>query len=273
MIAAAYRPGVCGPVFVEANPEKRPERLASAAAVAAFHGLIGYALMTGLGIDIAREASGRLKLFDIRRAPPPPSTHPPPAAVEAQAQAAAAPPAPKAEASPVVAPAPEVRLPVPPPLPAALKAGTGSEASQGASILGTGTGAGGEGSGSGSGDSGSGSGSGGAVTRARQIGGALFGRDFPRAAKRARAGGTVLVRYTVGADGRVSGCTITQSSGNADLDSTTCDLIEKRFRYEPARDAQGNPVPDVQTGRHIWWTEPRRRQYPYEWKPEEAPID
>jgi protein TonB len=260
-------------VIVETSPERRRERIASAIAVAAFHALIGYALLTGLGIDIAREASDRLKLFDIRQPPPPPPVEPPPARVETHSpQAAAAPPAPKAEAAPIVAPAPEVRLPVPPPLPAAPKAAVGRDASAGSSTLGTGSGAGGEGSGSGSGGSGSGSG-GGAVTRARQIAGELSGRDFPRAAKRARAGGTVLVRYTVGTDGRVSGCTVTQSSGNADLDSTTCRLIEQRFRYEPARDAQGRAVADTLTGRHIWWTEPRRRQYPYEWKPEEAAID
>ncbi len=255
-------------MIVGTSPERRRERIASAIAVAALHALIGYALLTGLGIDIAGEASDRLKLFDIRQPPPPPPADPPPAALEARApQAAAAPPGPNAEASPIVGPVPQVRLPIPPPLPAAPQAGTGSEASQGASTLGAGTGAGGEGSGSGSGGSGSGSGSGGAVTRARQIGGELTGRDYPRAAKRARAGGTVLVRYTVGTDGRVSGCTVTQSSGNADLDSTTCALIERRFRYEPARDAQGRPVADTLTGRHIWWTEPRRRQYPYEWKP------
>ena len=260
-------------MFVEANLEKRPERLASAAAVVALHMLLGYSLLTGLGTRFADQTDAPLKLFDIRRAPPPPPADPPPAIPADAPEAASAPAGIKAEASPIMAPAPEVRLPVPPPLPAALKAGTGSEASQGSSTLGAGTGAGGEGSGSGSGGSRSRSGSGGAVTRARQIAGALSGRDFPRAAKRARAGGTVLVRYTVGADGRVSGCTITQSSGNADLDSTTCRLIEKRFRYEPARDAQGRPAADTLTGRHIWWTEPRRRQYPYEWKPEEAPID
>ena len=83
----------------------------------------------------------------------------------------------------------------------------------------------------------------------------------------------MLVRYTVGVDGRPSGCTITQSSGNADLDETTCRLIEQRFRYEPARDAEGRAIPDVQTGRHIWWTEPKRPHYPFEWKPEEARDD
>ena len=53
------------------------------------------------------------------------------------------------------------------------------------------------------------------------------------------------MRFTVGIDGRVSGCTVTRSSGYALLDTTTCRLIEKRFRYHPARDAQGQPVAET----------------------------
>jgi protein TonB len=241
------------------------QRLASAAGVAAFHALLGYALVVGLGFDGAGKESEALKLFDIAPEPPPPPAKPPPPPAPAQAKTAAAPLAPKAEAAPLVAPTPEVRLPVPPRLAAASTPGTGSDNSQGASN--------GPGSGTGGGGTGSGQGSGGAVTRARQIAGALTGRDYPRAAKRARAGGTVLVRYTVGVDGRPSGCTVTQSSGNADLDAVTCRLIEQRFRYEPARDGEGRPIPSVETGRHIWWTEPKRQRFPYEWKPEEEPID
>jgi protein TonB len=260
--------------MAELSDQANRDRIASAAAVAAFHALLGYALIAGLGIDVAGKASDTLKLFDISpEAPPLPAEPPPPPAAPAVApEAAAAPPGFKAEASPIVAPPPQVRVEVPPPLAAAPTLGAGGDTSQGASNRpGSGTGAGGEGSGTGSGGSGSGSGPGGAVTRARQVEGALSGRDYPRAAKRARAAGTVLVRYTVNTDGRVTGCTITQSSGNADLDNVTCRLIERRFRYEPARDAQGRPVPDTLTGRHIWWTEPRRPKYPYEWKPEEEP--
>lgn len=250
------RPGI--------KPDKR-QRLASAAGVAAFHALLGYALVIGLGFDGPSKTSEALKLFDIAPEPPPPPAKPPPPPAPAQAKAAAAPPAPKAEAAPVVAPTPEVRLAVQSRFATASTPGTGSDSSQGASN--------GPGSGTGGGGSGTGQSSGGAITRARQVAGALTGRDYPRAAKRARAGGTVLVRYTVGVDGHPSGCTITQSSGNAALDAVTCRLIEQRFRYEPARDAEGRPVLDVQTGRHIWWTEPKRRPLPYEWTPEEAPID
>ena len=69
--------------------------------------------------------------------------------------------------------------------------------------------------------------------------------DYPSAARRNEEQGTVRVTFTVGVDGRVSGCTIVQSSGSSSLDSTTCRIFERRFRYAPARDSGGNPVPTV----------------------------
>ena len=66
--------------------------------------------------------------------------------------------------------------------------------------------------------------------------------DYPNAARRNEEQGTVRVTYTVGADGRVSNCAVVQSSGSSSLDSTTCRIFERRFRYAPARDAAGNPV-------------------------------
>jgi len=53
------------------------------------------------------------------------------------------------------------------------------------------------------------------------------------------------VRYFVNVDGRVSGCVVTRSSGNAVLDETTCRLIEQRYRYDPSRDADGRPVRSI----------------------------
>jgi protein TonB len=66
------------------------------------------------------------------------------------------------------------------------------------------------------------------------------------------------VRYVVGTDGRVSGCRVTRSSGHAELDATTCRLIEQRFRYRPARDAAGRPVPET-VSRTFDWLLPFRR--------------
>jgi protein TonB len=70
---------------------------------------------------------------------------------------------------------------------------------------------------------------------------------------RARAQGTVAVRFTVRADGRVGGCAVIRSSGHAELDDVTCRLIEKRFRYRPALDASGRAVPAVQYKSFDWF--------------------
>jgi periplasmic protein TonB len=67
----------------------------------------------------------------------------------------------------------------------------------------------------------------------------------------------VLVRFSVGTDGRANGCTVMESSGHPDLDATTCRLIERRFRFEPAKDARGHAVPDVKAWQQVWWLEPR----------------
>jgi len=63
----------------------------------------------------------------------------------------------------------------------------------------------------------------------------------------------------VGTDGRAIGCRVTMSSGHASLDETTCGLIEQRFRYEPARDGRGRPVPTPMGWKQRWWQEPRGR--------------
>jgi periplasmic protein TonB len=46
-------------------------------------------------------------------------------------------------------------------------------------------------------------------------------------------------RLSVGADGRVTGCEITRSTGHGELDAATCALLQRRARFEPARDGTG----------------------------------
>jgi len=54
--------------------------------------------------------------------------------------------------------------------------------------------------------------------------------------------GTVRFTLTIDGEGRISNCTITGSTGHSVLDRATCRLLEDRARFEPARDAAGNPV-------------------------------
>ncbi len=194
---------------------------------------------------------------------PPPEPPPPPKQVtqpapkplaEPEREGAAAPPNLRSRATPVVAPRPIVpRLPTAfaaAPVPAA-----GTDPTSGASDrAGPGTGAGGLGDGSGSGRGGDGGGGGGggtvpaieAVKIAGEIptGRRLF-RLLPAGVDTGRSQ-AVTVFFTVLPTGRVIGCTVSKSSGNRVLDGFTCDQIEQRFLFRPARDRFGRPVEDEQ---------------------------
>lgn len=249
--------------MLQATDERNRDRIKSALAVAAFHVLLGYALIVGFGYHAIGAVAENLKVFDVLPEPPPP---PPPEPLKVQErktkpkavrpEGAASPKNLKDTPSPIVAPPPPIPMP-PPPILAAREAGVGNAASQGASdVPGPGTGSGGQGNGTGSGDSGDGDGGGGGggvVTQARWIKGRIKNSDYPRYVGDVEVEGTVLMRFDIGANGRVTGCTVTRSSGDAVLDETTCRLIKKRLRYEPARDASGRAVPDVQPARHQWF--------------------
>jgi periplasmic protein TonB len=236
------------------------ERIKSGLIVAALHAALGYAFIAGPGFHVPNAPGDRLKLFDVPAATPPaPVEEAAPAPARApEPEGAAAPPNLEATPAPIVAPEPEIVLPLPPPVLAAPIAGTGTAPSAGASDRpGPGTGAGGEGAGTGSGRSGHGMGGGGVAISARQISGRIVDSDYPRAAKRARLEGKVRVHFTVAPTGRATGCRIVRSSGHPELDTTTCRLIEHRFRFDPARDARGRPVQDVKGWEQVWWLEGR----------------
>lgn len=54
--------------------------------------------------------------------------------------------------------------------------------------------------------------------------------------------GVASFTLSVDASGRVSGCTITSSTGHAALDEATCRLLESRGRFDPAKDSSGKTV-------------------------------
>jgi TonB family protein len=84
---------------------------------------------------------------------------------------------------------------------------------------------------------------GGPVEPARLRSGSIGHDDYPPAALRRGDQGSVSVEFTAAANGRVEEVKVVRSSGSADLDEATCRIIERRFRYVPARDARGEPVP------------------------------
>jgi len=64
--------------------------------------------------------------------------------------------------------------------------------------------------------------------------------DYPSSSLRREEEGVTSVRLTVGANGRVSNCSVTSSSGHSRLDDTTCRYMQRRARFNAATDRQGN---------------------------------
>jgi len=240
--------------MVRRHPSPR-ERLGAAAITALLVAALGYALLAGLTVRFVPGSQAVLAAFDITPPAPPPPPPPPPAERPAPAprsEGTAAPPNLKSRATDIAAPKPIIPIITPPPVIIAPTPATGAQATSGnAAIAGPGPGAGGVGNGTGSGGSGNGEGGGGG-TPPRQIGGSISKRDYPRDLFNAGIQGRVGVLYVVSPEGRVTDCQIERSSGNAELDDTTCDLIVHRFRFRPSLDAQGHPVESMIEENHTW---------------------
>jgi protein TonB len=230
----------------------RRERIGGAAAAALIQIAFGFLLLSGFVVTFpAREAHDALNLFTLPLPPPPPAPHERHQEAHPRHEGKASPANLRARPTEIVAPKP-VLPPPPPPITAAPIAGPGALSNAGASnVRGPGTGAGGVGNGLGSGNTGNGDGDDG-ETPPRQIKGRIRDSDYPQAAAQAHASGIVSVKYRVNVDGRVSDCQVTHSSGSGVLDSATCAMIEKRFRYDPARDADGRPVTSYVVDDQSW---------------------
>ena len=203
--------------------------------VALIHVALGYAFVTGLAYQYVKKAQEKLNTFDVEEPPPPPPDEPPPP-----------PPDQPMTPPPVVSPPPIVQNPNPPPvviqtvptpppvyIPTPIAAPPAPPAPapappappRVASPV---------------------------SPRGNQAD--WFPQDsYPPAARRAGAEGRVSVRVTVGANGRVTTCSVTSSSGNADLDSTTCRLAQRNGRFNAAKDAAGNAIESSFTVRGVRW--------------------
>jgi protein TonB len=199
-------------------------RIVALVIVALIHAALGYAFVTGLAYQYIKKAQENLTTFEVEEPPPPPEEVPPPPPPPDQpmqpppvvtpppiVQTNTPPPVviqsvttPPPTFAPVPIAAPPAPAPAPPPPPP-------PRVSQKAVAKGN--------------------------------PGQYFNRDsYPPAAVRAGAEGRVVASLTVGTDGRVSGCNVTSSSGNSDLDETTCRIARSRVRYSPAKDDAGNPI-------------------------------
>ncbi len=64
--------------------------------------------------------------------------------------------------------------------------------------------------------------------------------------------GTARFTLAIDARGKVTGCTITRSTGHAPLDTATCELVTKRARFDAARDTSGKAVAGSYSGSVTW---------------------
>ncbi len=208
-------------------------RMMAFGAVALLHVFLGYAFITGLALKAVKSIIEPLQTVNVEDEAPPPDEPPPPPPVEVEIppfvpppevviQSDTPPPVTIQTQSTVQQTAPPVFAPPapaapPPPAPTV------------------------------------------APTRAtdRGRGNTISEDDYPAASLRAGEEGVTRVTFVVGADGRVSTCNVVASSGSTRLDEATCNIIQRRFRYNPAT-REGAPVAETKTVPIRWQIRDRR---------------
>jgi protein TonB len=196
--------------------------------VALIHVAAIYALVTGLAYSAVQKAIEKVTTVDVKEPekpkpppPPPPKTKtapPPPVAPPVRINVATTPPQIVTTVTPPPVAPPIVLAPPPaisPPPPAAPKGPTTAASPR---------------------------------VALQQV---VSTDDYPARALRENRGGTVGFRLAIGADGRVSGCDVTSSSGSPDLDQTVCSLLSRRARFKPALQ-DGQPVASSFQSRFTW---------------------
>lgn len=219
-----------------AEPSRPDKAKAIAGIVLVYAVIISAALLMPSDSPLRLGGQEPTTLIDFKELPEP---QPPPPEESGKAKEEEGASGKKAEPTPVVAPKPSIELPAKPPVAAAPIAGTGSATTAGAATAGTGPGAGGSGAGRGGGGSGGGGGIG---SEARLLGGnsARLPSRLLRVFAVDRGYGHLLL--TIAATGRVTDCSVLQSTGDGPVDQALCSLMIRQSRWAPARDRQGNPI-------------------------------
>ncbi|MFM7349208.1 MAG: energy transducer TonB [Erythrobacter sp.] len=188
-------------------------------------GFVGAGMVIYLAVDAVKEAVERVTTVDVAEPPPPP---PPPEEPPPEQPQNTSPPPPVAPPPPFnIAPNPPpvetVQTP-PPPAPAFTRPSTVPDAPPGPPTPPR-------------------------VSKARGVQpknqrswAARIQENYPRRAAQEEIEGTVGVRVTVTGDGRATACSVTASSGSAILDQAACTDLERYGRFDPALDADGNPI-------------------------------
>ena len=219
-------------------------RLGVTVVVVAFHILVIAGLIRAFTPDFAASVvKSVLSTFNVTVVTPPtPPPPPPPQPTKDKDAGAKGDPGKKAIAKATKAPEPRIPLS---PKPAPKASNTGSADTSGAASAGSGTGSQGRGDGTGAGGTGNGGGGGGiAVKPSVRSGQINDSRDFPvpPGGRQSRFGKSVTVFFTVTADGRARGCTVANSTVDAETTARVCPLVVQRIRFNPAKRADGTPV-------------------------------
>ena len=216
----------------------RPDKAKAIIGVAAVYAVIvAAALMMPSDSPLRIGENEPTVLIDVKELPEP-QPPPPEDAGNAELEEGAA--GKKAEPTPIVAPKPTIEVPAKPPVVAAPIAGTGSATTAGAATSGTGPGAGGSGTGRGGG--GSGGGGGGIGSEARLLGGNSSRLPARLLRVFAAEGGYGHLMLSVSEKGRVTDCSVLQTTGDTGVDDALCNLMMRQSRWDPARDKAGNPI-------------------------------
>jgi len=206
-------------------------RLVSIIIVILLHVFLGYALVTGLAYDAVVSIKEKMTVVDVKEEEPPEEEEPPPEPEKQIEPPVVSPPPlvrtvtpppqittvqnppPAAPMVPTAAPPAPAAPPPPPPPPVAKRPNPVPKGNPG-NWANT--------------------------------------NDYPSRALQQEREGTTGFRVTVGANGRVTDCQISSSSGHPDLDQATCTNVTRRARFDPALDGSGNPTTGTYSNRVRW---------------------
>lgn len=215
-----------------ADQEMSGNRVVALVIVAIVHILIGYALITGLAYEAVTQVVERVTTVDIEEPPPPePEEEPPP-----PPEPDTAPPPPVAPPPPInIAPAPppiRTQPTIPPPAPPVLRVpppappappppppprfppkNPSPDNNPGTWVT------------------------------TSDYRSSWINREYT---------GTASFTLRVNTDGRVESCSITGGSAPQELKDATCRLIERRARFEPATNGNGDEVPGTYSSTVRW---------------------
>ena len=198
-----------------ADQSTSSNRVIALVVVALLHVLLGYGLVTGLAFEAVKKVAQRVTTIDIEEEkeepelppPPPPKDAPPPPVVAPPPPINISPAPPPIQTVREAPPPPPIQIPTaappPPPPPRVTPKAPQPRNSPGSWAT---------------------------------------PDDYPTKAMREDRSGVTRFTVTVDADGKVSSCQVTGSSGHSDLDDATCKLVTRRARFKPATDGEGNPT-------------------------------